>query len=74
MVLFTRAIRKAFPFQRHVEKEKQDGLPQFEKYVEKKWNKSLQFQNYSDKRKVNKNKRKQDDGKPPSCSSYKRGS
>lgn len=74
MVLFTRAIRKNFPFQRHVEKEKQDGLPQFEKYVEKKWNKSLQFQNYSDKRKVNKNKRKQDDGKPPSCSSYKRGS
>lgn len=74
MVLFTRAIRKTFPFQRHVEKEKQDGLPQFEKYVEKKWNKSLQFQNYSDKRKVKKNKRKQDDGKPPSCSSYKRGS
>lgn len=74
MVLFIRTIRKNFQFQRHVEKEKQDGLPQFEKYVEKKWNKSLQFQDCSDKRKVNKNKRKQDDGKPPSCSSYKRGS
>ena len=72
MVLFTRAIRKTFQFQRHV--EKQAGLPQFEKYAEKKWNKSLRFQNYSDKRKVNKKKRKQDDRKLSSCSSYKRGS